>query len=430
MGAPRLPCITLLLVVVVGAACAAGGTLAAPVQSLGSAGASPSTVPTAGFFSAMVFDPENGTIFVVNWDDSNVTVIDGNTGALLTRVPVGLHPDSLAFDPRSDDVYVTNSGSNNVSVVSGATDSVVKTVAVGTEPCAVLVDGENADAYVANFGSSNVTVVDPTNWITTSIPVPGSADALAENSTTGNVYVGNYYSEDYVAVISGTANAVASTIPTPGTTPWSLAADPFDGQVFAPLNGSGSNAVAVIDQETNSVVTKVPVGLSPRAIAVDAANDGVYVANIYSGNVSVISGATDSVIASIPVGLLPWAIAVDNSTNTIFVANQGSNNVTVINGTTDTVVQSIPTGTEPSAVAIDPSAGRVYVSNFGSTTITGISTTPSPAAPPPSSSPSPGFLDLSGNTGYFVLAGVVITAVALVAVAVLFRRFRKKETAR
>lgn len=65
------------------------------------------------------------------------------------------------------------------------------------------------------------------------------------------------------------------------------------------------------------------------AVAVDAAADTVYVANVDGGTVTVIDGATNAT-SKIAVGSQPDAIAVNPRTAKTYVANYAGGTVTVI----------------------------------------------------------------------------------------------------
>ena len=54
------------------------------------------------------------------------------------------------------------------------------------------------------------------------------------------------------------------------------------------ITNSGSNTVSVIDTATNTVVSTIPVGISPGGVAVTPDGSKVYVTNFLSNTVSVI----------------------------------------------------------------------------------------------------------------------------------------------
>ena len=132
----------------------------------------------------------------------------------------------------------------------------------------------------------------------------------------------------------------------------------------------GKNIVSVIDGSTDAVVKNIPVGNSPRAIAVFASGSHrrVYVANRYSNNVSIIDGNTDSVVATVPTGASPKVIAVDPNRGFAYVTSTASDTVTVIDDS-DQVVATIPVGDNPIGVAVDPAGRRVFVANYASNSV-------------------------------------------------------------
>jgi YVTN family beta-propeller protein len=139
------------------------------------------------------------------------------------------------------------------------------------------------------------------------------------------------------------------------------------------LSASVFPALAVLDSGApagaQSVTATIPVGQSPKAVAVDATTDMIYVANTKAGTVTVIDGSNNTVTATVTVGASPRGVAVDETTDTVYVADAGSNAVSVIDGTNDMVTATIPVGTDPIAVAVDETTDSVYVANFTSNSI-------------------------------------------------------------
>ena len=109
-------------------------------------------------------------------------------------------------------------------------------------------------------------------------------------------------------------------------------------------------------------------------------NSKVYVTNLRSNSVSVIDVKTDRVISTIPVGRNPFAIAITPDCSKAYVGNSGNlfvpgNTVSVIDVKTDTAIDVNPTtpetdpitvGLNPGALAITPDGSKLYVANFGS----------------------------------------------------------------
>lgn len=158
---------------------------------------------------------------------------------------------------------------------------------------------------------------------------------------------------------------VVDSVPT-GTSPWGVAVDPLNGNVY--VANDNSQNVSVINSTREEVIASIPVGANPCGVAVDPENGDVYVANGGSGNVSVIDGATNSVITSVGVMGGPCSIAVDSSTGQIWVSSEvgscfSTGYVSVINGSTNSLAAQIPAGLCPGGVVVDEQNGDVYVTD-------------------------------------------------------------------
>ncbi|MDA8218490.1 MAG: YncE family protein [Dehalococcoidales bacterium] len=74
-------------------------------------------------------------------------------------IAVGKGPSGLAVNPGVGHVYVANWSDGTVSVIDTSTDTVIETVAVGMNPRAVALNPLTKRVYVANYGSGNVSVI-------------------------------------------------------------------------------------------------------------------------------------------------------------------------------------------------------------------------------------------------------------------------------
>lgn len=144
---------------------------------------------------------------------NNIIVIDGATNQVVTTItdPNAADPSSVAVNPISDTIYVTNGQSNNLTVIDGASDSVSATLSAGLSPSSVAVDPQTNLIYIANSGNHDfnqhgtVTVINGTTNATTTtltdsnMPYPFR---IAVNSTTNKIYVASILSNN-VTVIDG-----------------------------------------------------------------------------------------------------------------------------------------------------------------------------------------------------------------------------------
>src|SRR5438552_2982534 len=123
------------------------------------------------------------------------------------------------------------------------------------------------------------------------ILVPLVAACMTPFALVGGAFGGGGNTNAIQTVIGG-----ATPTPTPSGSPCA---------VRAYISNSDSNNVSVIDTSTNTVVATVPIGGSPRGVAVNSAGTSAYIAaitNTNSGIVSVIDTATNTVVATVMLG--------------------------------------------------------------------------------------------------------------------------------
>jgi YVTN family beta-propeller protein len=121
----------------------------------------------------------------------------------------------------------------------------------------------------------------------------------------------------------------------------------------------GANAAGA----AKNVIATLAAGNTPRAVAVNAATNRIYVANEFSNDVTVIDGASNLVVATVKVGPRPQYIAVSAVTNRAFVSNGGDATLSIIDGATLAVKTLDIGGSGP--IAINERRNQVYVVRLG-----------------------------------------------------------------
>ena len=179
---------------------------------------------------------------------------------------------------------------------------------------------------------------------------------------------------DNVSVLDISTNTVITTIPV-GSSPRGVAVSPAGTRVY--ITNYVSNDVSVIDTASNTVVATIPMlpvlaisppppPSAPMGIAINPAGTRVYVANNISGHVTVIDAITNTVLGSVISGSIPFGVAVHPSGNLVYVTNRGESSVSVIDTAASAVLKKIPVGMEPYGIAVNPEGTRLYVANHGS----------------------------------------------------------------
>jgi len=107
--------------------------------------------------------PRNGLIYVSDWSERRITVVDPVSLRVVARIPVSEHPNQLAFHPADDRLFVANADNNCIAVieVKHPNRSTVKGfIPTGWYPTAVAVtpDGKN---LLVGVGKGNQSKANP-----------------------------------------------------------------------------------------------------------------------------------------------------------------------------------------------------------------------------------------------------------------------------
>ena len=191
-------------------------------------------------------------------------------------------------------------------------------------------------------------------WIVTGL---GAADVSGQT----RAYVASCV--DTVAVLDVTTNELITTIPV-GSSPSAVAITPDGSRAYVT---NFLDTVSVVDIATNAMIETISVGFFPRDVAITPDGSRAYVANTFSDTLSVIDTATNQVIDTITGLADPAQVAITPDGSRAYVAHQDvpRNAVSVIDTVSNTVIASIPIPTGlPRDVAITPDGSRVYVPDF------------------------------------------------------------------
>jgi YVTN family beta-propeller protein len=124
------------------------------------AGAAPVIIPVGKIPCASAFNPKTNMLYVVNYGDDSLSVIDAATGRPKATVPVGKEPKAVAVDVAKNLIYVANTHGNSVTVIDGADNQVLATLAAGKNPYALAINPGSDKLHVANLDARSFTVVD------------------------------------------------------------------------------------------------------------------------------------------------------------------------------------------------------------------------------------------------------------------------------
>jgi YVTN family beta-propeller protein len=145
-----------------------------------------------------------------------------------------------------------------------------------------------------------------------------------------------------------------------GGTPVDLAMKPDGGEVFV-CNGE-AQTISVVSPYSNEVDQSFLSGDQPVRALVSADNATLYVSNAASNSVAVFDAPTRKLITTVPVGSRPGALALTPAENMLLVADADSGDVALlllskrqdkkIDAPPPRLFQLIPTGARPYGIAI------------------------------------------------------------------------------
>jgi len=166
--------------------------------------------------------------------------------------------------------------------------------------------------------------------------------------------------DDVIRVLDMKQRAVTRTIAlASGSQPFGIAVN--DAGTQAVIAERGRARVAFVDLARGVVITEVPIGSGPAAVAIDG--DQVLVVNEDSDTVSVLSLVLKQVLGTVPVGRSPRAIAIDDNTSLAYVANQNSGTVSIVDISRRAVIDTLTlsANARPQNVRLIPPGGMLAV---------------------------------------------------------------------
>jgi YVTN family beta-propeller protein len=241
-------------------------------------------------------NPITNKIYVSHQSPSpSVSVIDGNNNhqILQENITVGKDPLDIAVDTHSNKVYVVNYGDGTVSVIDGKTDKLIKDIDVDEHPFRITVNPTINKVYVTNEDSGTVSVIDgKTDQLIKDIDVDDNPFSIAVNPTTNNVYVG-YTNSPYYSVIDGTTDTLIKDnsnetvkIPLLYKCPSDIAINQKETNAYVIFDCKGN--ISWINESNDSILAKTTtLGTNNTRIGFNSATDKIYVVDSASNIVYV-----------------------------------------------------------------------------------------------------------------------------------------------
>ncbi len=291
------------------------------------------TINVGGHPQSCVVNPNTKELYVVDMYAS-MSVIDTNTNQVTKTFSVDTQSQGMDINTQTNKIYVCNWWDFALGVVDGATNSLQKQIPLNGSPTdwGVAVNPKTNRAYVSlNGNGGGVAVIDTSsNTQITSFSIGVGSYYIACNPVTNKVYVVIYdgaWTGFGLFVIDGATNTIETRIPLE-LNACGVAVNSKTNMIYA--SSLLESNVQVFDGSTNQQVATVPVGGYPQVIAVNETLNHVYTSNYFDNTMTAFDGATNQVIATVSVGQGPEWVCANPDNGRIYVANTYGASVTVL----------------------------------------------------------------------------------------------------
>ena len=303
---------------------------------------------------AILYDSLNGYLYVACGQiPGMIAVIDLASDSIVKNITVGDGPWGIALDNKTGNLFVSDWGNEDVSVINGTSNVLVSTIHVGASPEGIAFDSGNGNIYVVNSGQNNVMAINGTdNKVSATIPVGISPIGIAFDDSNGDLYVTDGGPPPGVNVINGMNNTVIGFLRV-GETPDGVIYDAKYRNVY--VGNDGTDSVSVVDGDTNTVIGSIPLAWNPTWIANGGANGVIYALSFTDWKLGVISNVT--LLGMVPIGSSPTDAAYDFNGGNLFVTNCGADNSSDSGACQNPQVSVMPLGNWTlSSVSVSPSS--------------------------------------------------------------------------
>jgi YVTN family beta-propeller protein len=249
---------------------------------------------------------------------SQVNILDENTGDSIGFIPgtTGVH--GIAFYNDLNKGYTSNGRLNNVFVFDLNSNKILKEIATGDNPDAISYDNFSKKIITCNGKSKSLSIIDPVNdAVIATVDLGGKPEEAVSNGK-GKLFI-NLEDKNEIAVVDMKTFSVLSRWPiAPGEAATGLAMDTKTNRLFA---GCDNKMMVVVNADNGKVITSLPIGESCDGVVFDPKQNLVFTSN-GEGNITVIKEINENkfaVVQTIPTKATARTIAIDPANQTLFL---------------------------------------------------------------------------------------------------------------
>lgn len=310
-------------------------------------------------------------IYAINTYRGIFAAIDIKNGEI-TKKEWGHNLNTLSVSPKNHKIYLTNYEEGLVYIIDEFTNNIITNIFIGTAPFRLEI-GDNNQVFVTNQSDDLIYVIDgEKDKLTTSIKGGGvGPSTIAINNTTKKAYIGNAF-DDSISVIDVISHKLVKNISLPnGTYSTFLSVDEDNNLIFS--SNQNSNSVSIIDGQNDDILSTLNVGLGPQKPVIDYSSGKIYIANFLSSNITIISWDNSGKLQTkiIPSAKntqstgddfnFPHELAFNEEKNELYALNNGGN-LLIIDGKNYKIKKNITIGKNLSDMIFIPELNKIFVS--------------------------------------------------------------------
>lgn len=326
---------------------------------------------------SLALTPNGRTLVAANNVSENVAIMDALTGNVRAYVDTGERVWDVAITPDGSTALVTNTETNTLSVIDLASNTRVAQLSVPQRPTELALSPDGRTAYVTSVAGTDQV------WF---VNVAGAASAIVGSLAPGQLgsilYTYNVSSgmtvspdgrllavcvsfDDQLLLIDTATRTVVARV-TVGDFPIRCAFTPDGTRAYVTNSFSNDVTVVAINGSSSAVLTSVPGMNFPLTVDVDQTGTFVYVGSFSGNRVQVIATASNTVVGSVALSGSPRATALSATDNVLYVAQTDAKLTRVrANGASSSLIDSTPLVGSPADLVFGEALRRAYTAQPG-----------------------------------------------------------------
>jgi len=222
------------------------------------------------------------SVFVVNSNDANISVIDLATNQVLRTLPMLREPHHLVLSPDHQSLVVGDTAGNSLFFLDPRTGALQKRVTV-SDPYQLQYSPNAKYLTTAGLARAQIDIYDASTLaLLHRIPAKSLPSHIAYSPDSATVFVSLQGTDSLIAIRTADGAVLWKTKvgKTPAGVFWNR------GRILVGIMGEAH--IAVVNPATGAVEREVPTGKGAHTLFYDRAGSTIYATNRVDGSISVI----------------------------------------------------------------------------------------------------------------------------------------------